>query len=232
MTLAKKHFTSIVTSLLLVFCSLSVCAAAGKSSNVWKDAKGSYAEESSAQYTNSRLQLKPLGNSCVLYDFNVMKGSEKEQTADNFSVAGVFLIGDNGVGKGTLLKGEKEVTLTFKKDGDKVLVTQEGKLALSVKGTYLFGNKSVDVSPNSAVAILEHLAPVTTSLNKYNRPYKLEYSEERKNGNLVEVKAINTKSKTMFARFLIANDLSAVYRQDNEKAVPLLIYGTDSNPKG
>ena len=236
--MSRYWLTKIILPLLVLVALGSGCGQSESTNSdktakaaLWKDADGSYTEEKSSQYTNGKLQLKLMENNCVLYNFDVMKGSEKDDLADEFDAAGTFLIEDNGVGTSSLMMDKKEVKLTFKRDGKKVIVTQEGELVLPVKGTYVFAEKALQVSENAAVEILENLAPVTTSLNDSNRPYNLEYSDEPENDKFVVVRAINTKSNTMFARFLVANDLSSVYRQDEENEPPTLIFGKEANMK-
>lgn len=234
--MTNKWLVKIVVSLFVAMGLLSGCgqskATDTKDTDPWKNADGSYIQEGSSQYNNGKMQLKLMENNCVLYNFDVMQGSEKEDIADEFNVAGTFLINKDGSGESSIFIGKKEIKLGFKKNGKKVTVTQDGELVLPVKGTYEFSEKELQVSENAAVEILESLAPVTTSLNESNRPYTLEYTDDSDYEHFYEVKAINDKSKTMFARFLIADDLSCVYRQDDTKEEPTLIFGKARNLDG
>ncbi len=117
----------------------------------WDNAQGSYVHSESSQYSNGRLSIKLLDNSRVLFYFSMMDGSEKEDYSCDFDLAGVCRIGDDGVGIWTDPDGEFQVTLTFTRQGDCIVVTQTGELPISVEGTYDFLEKSSDSEDDSSL---------------------------------------------------------------------------------
>jgi Bacterial Ig-like domain (group 2). len=63
-----------------------------------------------------------------------------------------------------------------------------------------------------------------TSLNHNNGEYRLEMSDMEVDGWFYDMKAVFADTGKLIGEFLIANDLSAVYRIDTE--TPALIYGS------
>ena len=88
----------IVTVMLtLLLCSLTLLAGAA-SKNDWKNTVGCYVWTESSQYNNGVLNIKPLGDDKYLYELKVMRGSEEEDSAEDFVTAGVFEINEDGDG--------------------------------------------------------------------------------------------------------------------------------------
>ena len=77
------------------------------------------------------------------------------------------------------------------------------------------------------MAIIESLPANLTSLGPANRPYKLLYADETVDGWFYQVVAVHEPTNSIIAKYLVAADLSAVYRNDAEE--PGLIYGTPEN---
>ena len=157
-----------------------------------------------------------------------MRGSEAEDSSYDFSTAGILLVNDNGVGDAEFDVDKKPVKLAFTLKEKTITVKQEGSMPADVSGAYEFTEKSYEVSEAAATAVLEGIAPVKTSLNSTNRPYRLVYAHEAVGGWFYDVRAINEPSNKLFARFLVAADLSAVYRNDDVKN-PKLIYGSPAS---
>ena len=132
---------------------------------------------------------------------------------------------DNGTGKAEIEVDKKPVKLTFILKGKTIAVKQTGAMPADVSGEYDFQEKGYNATEAAATAILEGLAPAKTSLNSSNRPYRLVYANETVGGWFYDVRAIHQPSKKVFARFLVAADLTAVYRNDDVKN-PKLIYGS------
>lgn len=227
MVLYGKRFCKVIALVVLCLFSLLPSVSAAEPIDPWKGADGSYTEEKSSQYSNKRLQIKFLENTGVLYSFDIMKGNEKEDKATQYNVTGFFRTDVEGLGSDSFLLNDGTIKLTFQKDGDKIIVTQSGTMTVSVDGTYLFVDKTLEVNKNMALSLLESLPPVKTSLNAANRPYDLEYDETQVNGKFVQVTATHEKSGTVFARFLVAEDLTTIYRQDSKKDKPILIFGEE-----
>ncbi|MBR1661169.1 MAG: hypothetical protein IJ694_02720, partial [Acidaminococcaceae bacterium] len=224
----KRNFTisRLAVFVLTLIMMLAVTAAAmAKGSEEWKKAEGSYTWKESSQYNNGRLIIKPMEEDLFLFEFNVMRGSEKEDSSYDFSTAGIFYVEDNGTAEAEFEVDKKPVKLTFNLNGKTITVKQAGSMPADVSGAYEFTEKGYEVSEAAATAVLEGIAPVKTSLNNTNRPYRLVYAHEAIGGWFYDVRAINAPSNKLFARFLVAADLSAVYRNDDVKN-PQLIYGS------
>lgn len=222
----KKYLVRVCSCLLVLIFSLTlqVNADAG---NLWQGSDGAYMGKNSSQYTNSTLQLKFLNKNLVLYHFRIMKGRESENISKEYNITGTFHIKDDSSGRNSFLINHKKVTLSFQKNGSKITVTENGNLDLPIEDTYIFFSKDIQVSPDTARELLEALPPVMTSLNRNNRPYRLEYLPEKQDSGFAIIAARHLKSNTIFARFLIANDLSKVYRQDDNKEKPIIIFGVE-----
>ena len=220
------RITKLVIFMVTLVLSLAFTAAAlAKAANEWKKAEGSYTWKESAQYNNGRLIIKPMEEDLFLFEFDVMRGSEKEDSSFDFSTAGILLVNDNGVGEAEFDVDKKPVKLTFTLKGKTITVKQEGSMPTDVSGVYEFTEKGFDVSEAAATAVLEGIAPAKTSLKSSNRPYRLIYANEAVGGWFYDVRAIHQPGNKMFARFLVAADLTAVYRNDDVKN-PKLIYGS------
>ncbi len=224
-----KHYfkiTKLVVFMVTLVLTLAVTVVAlAKGADEWKKAEGSYTWKESAQYNNGRLIIKPMEEDLFLFEFDVMRGSEKEDSSFDFSTAGILLVNDNGVGEAEFDVNKKPVKLTFTLKGKTITVKQEGSMPADVSGAYEFTEKGFEVSEAAATAVLEGIAPAKTSLKSSNRPYRLIYANEAVGGWFYDVRAIHQPSNKMFARFLVAADLTAVYRNDEVKN-PKLIYGS------
>ncbi|MDO4921849.1 MAG: hypothetical protein Q4E64_08520 [Phascolarctobacterium sp.] len=217
----KRNIFSLLITLLL--CCLATAAMAAKSD--WKNAQGSYVWTESSQYNNGILNIKPLEDDIYLFEFKVMRGSEAEDSAEEFQTAGTLLLNDDGVGEADVLVGEDDsVIIQFALANKTMTVKQTGKLPLDIQGDYQFNEPTFDVSENAAVAIIESLPANLTSLSAANRPYRLLYADETVDGWFYQVIAVHEPTNSIIAKYLVAADLNAVYRNDAEE--PGLIYGT------
>jgi len=218
-----RKFVAFVLTVALTLAVSAVAMAAD--SDAWKKAEGNYTWKESSQYNNGHLIIKPMEEDLFLFEFDVMRGSEAEDSSYDFSTAGILLVDDKGVGEAEFEVDKKPVKLTFTMKDKTITVKQSGTMPADVSGSYEFTEKGYEVSEAAATAVLEGIAPVKTSLNSTNRPYRLVYANEAVGGWFYDVRAVNQPSKKMFARFLVAADLSAVYRNDDVKD-PQLIYGS------
>ena len=221
----KKNFAKYVVFCLTILMCLTYTVLAFAANEKWQKAEGVYTWSESGQYNNGTLYVRLLEEDLVLFDFKAMRGSEAENSAFDFNTAGVFLA-ENNKGEVEFEVNKKIVTISFVLDGKKIKVTQKGEMPVNVSGTYEFLEKSYDGTEAAATAILEGLTPAKTSLNAANRPYNLVYANDSVGGWFYNVLAIHTPSKKTFARFLVAADMSAVYRVDGK---PQLIYGSAKN---
>ena len=224
----KHNFkmTKLVVFMVTLVLTLAVTAVAlAKGADEWKKAEGLYVWKESAQYSNGFLFVKPMEEDLFLFEFKTMRGSEAEDSSYDYNVAGIFLVEDNGTGEAEIEVDKKPVKLTFTLKGKTIAVKQTGTMPADVSGEYDFQEKGYEATEAAATAILEGLAPAKTSLNSSNSPYRLVYANETVGGWFYDVRAIHQPSKKMFARFLVAADLTAVYRNDDVKN-PQLIYGS------
>ncbi|MER2139094.1 MAG: hypothetical protein ABS965_03085 [Succiniclasticum sp.] len=224
----KHNFkmTKLVVFMVTLVLTLAVTAVAmAKGADEWKKAEGLYVWKESAQYSNGFLFVKPMEEDLFLFEFKTMRGSEAEDSSYDYNVAGIFLVEDNGVGTAEIDVDKKPVKLTFTLKGKTIAVKQTGTMPADVSGEYDFQQKENHATEAAATAILEGIAPAKTSLNSSNRPYRLVYANETVGGWFYDVRAIHQPTKKMFARFLVAADLTAVYRNDDVKD-PKLIYGS------
>ena len=224
----KRYFAinKLAVFMVTLVLTLAVTAVAlAKGADEWKKAEGLYVWKESAQYSNGMLYVKPMEEDLFLFEFKTMRGSEAEDSAYDYNVAGIFLVEDNGVGTAEFDVDKKPVKLAFTLKGKTIAVKQTGTMPADVSGEYDFQEKGNLATEAAATAILEGITPVKTSLNSANRPYRLVYANETVGGWFYDVRAIHEPTKKMFARFLVAADLTAVYRNDDVKD-PKLIYGT------
>lgn len=221
----KSNIFSLLVALLLCCVTLVACAA---SKNEWQKAKGSYVWTESSQYNNGILNILPLEEDIYLYEFKVLRGSEAEDSAEELQTAGTFLLEADGEGVADVACGSEIVQLRFALQNGVITVAQEGTLPLAVQGAYKHNEDSFDVSENAAVALIESLPANLTSLTAANRPYKLLYADETVDGWFYQLVAVFEPTNEVIAKYLVAADLSAVYRND-DGAEPGLIYGSPAN---
>lgn len=224
----EKMMRIIVTVMLvLLLCSLTLLAGAA-SKNDWKNTAGCYVWTESSQYNNGVLNIKPLGDDKYLYELKVMRGSEEEDSAEDFVTAGVFEINEDGDGIAEVdYQNNDTVELRFVLKDKSITAYQDGPLPLDVQGEYRFNEDSFDVSEAAAAALLAGLPEKQTGLPEDVDDYKLLYAEEPVDGWFYQLTALDDEGEVI-AKFLVAADLSAVYRNDKEDEVSL-IYGDPIN---
>lgn len=190
----------------------------------WLEMSGTYSQDGGSQYNCGKLQLLPIDDSILLFEIDVMKGSEAADSTTDFRLPGTLFIEDNGVG---IWEGETEngmVSLTFVLDGTSVEITQTGELPLSVEGRYTWLEASLDMTAEAAGALIENLPTAATSLSSNNGAYRLEASDIVLDDWFYNIKAVFTDTGSILSEFLVATDMSAVYRIDTDE--PILIYGS------
>lgn len=196
---------------------------------VWETISGSFTREASSQYNNATLQMKYLSNNCVMFEFNLMTGSESEDWADTLVLPFVLLVDeDDGVGHyESDPEAKNPITIDFylSENGKQITVTHTGEIPISPDGVYNFVDEGLEVSERSATAILDHLPTAATSLNSNNGSYTIQYPDELIADWFYPVEATFDDTGVVLAKFLIAKDLSAVYRVDDD-IEPILIFGS------
>lgn len=223
---SSRGLMKLLTAMLMAFLMcLSVCLPVKAASpEDWYAVRGTFMQDDGSQYNSGKLQLLPLDNGCVLFEFDIMQGSEAEGENMDFRLPGTFYVEDDGTGTWEEETEDGLASLQFVINGDKVTVTQTGILPIPVEGSYTWLEEALEVTEECAGELLEGLATAATSLTSDNRPYHLEMSNVEVDNWFYDVKAIFTKTNALIGEFLIAKDLSAVYRIDTE--TPILIYGS------
>ena len=172
----------VAVMLALLLCSLTLQAGAA-SKNDWKNTAGCYVWTESSQYNNGVLNIKPLGDDKYLYELKVMRGSEEEDSAEDFVTAGVFEINEDGDGIAEVdYQNNDTVELRFVLKDKSITAYQDGPLPLDVQGEYRFNEDSFDVSEAAAAALLAGLPEKQTGLPEDVDDYKLLYAEEPVDG--------------------------------------------------
>jgi len=200
---------------------------------VWESLRGNYWRTDSSQYNNGTLQMLYLGNGCVMFEFRLMEGAESEDGlsegwAREMVLPFVALIGDDGIGRyESDPESESPLKITFElsEDGKTMTVAHTGEMPIPCDGVYQFNDEGLEVTEVSAAAILDFLPTAATSLNHNLGAYSMTYSEEVVAGWFYPVTAAFDDTGAVLAKFIIARDLSAVYRVDDD-IEPALIFGS------
>lgn len=194
---------------------------------IWEAVHGKFSREGASQDNNAVLAMKYLSNYCVLFEFTLTERSESEDEAHDTIVYGVMIVDEKGVGLYETHPGAASFSINFviSEDGKRVSVTHSGELSISPDGEYSFTDTNLEVSDLSANAILEHLPSAATSLNSNLGAYTIHYPEALVADWFYPVEVTFDDSNVVLAKFLIAKDLSAVFRVDDD-IDPVLIFGS------
>jgi hypothetical protein len=200
---------------------------------IWETVNDSYARDDSSQYNNAVLNMKYLGDAFALFEFRLMEGSESEDEAFETIISGIMLINEDGTAVyETADAAENPLSISLSLSMDDIWkqadVTSEGNFIISPDGHYDFVEGSIEVSDAASVAILEHLPTAATSLNHNNGEYTINFPDALISDWFYSVDATFNDSGETLAKFLIAKDLSAVFRVDDD-IEPVMIYGTAQN---
>ena len=189
--------------------------------SAWRDVLGSYIREDSSQFNNASLNLKYLSDDAVMFEFKLMEGSESEEEAIDTEISGVMETNEN---KGVYEINDKSINFEMS-DDKKIRVTHLGEFMISPDGVYEFGNEGIELSDELVAPILNYLPEELTGLNKEIK-YTINASDGLVNNWFYPVDVTLDETEDILAKFIIAKDLSAIYRVDS---VPTLIYGSAKN---
>ena len=230
-----KRVKALLAVLLALSLLLAGCASTpapddhSPGDGVWETVCGSYAWDESSQYNNSVLSMMWLDKNCVLFEFNLMEGSEEEDSATDLTVSGVLNVQEdgNGIYEAVNEEGESSLKIYFdiSEDGKQVSIFHEGELPISPDGNYTFSDSGMEVSDYSATELVRYLPTAATSLNSNLGAYTLNYPESLVSDWFYPIDATFDDSGEYLAKFLVAKDLSAVFRVDDD-IEPVLIYGS------
>jgi hypothetical protein len=196
----------------------------------WEELNASFTRDDSSQYSNASLNLKYLGNAFALFEFRLMEGSESEDIAVDTIISGIMLVNEDGTAVYETADNSENpltinLTLTSTDDGKAVDVSSNGDFVISPDGHYDYIETGIEVSDAASVAILEHLPTAATSLNSNNGDYTINFPDALISDWFYSVEAVFNDNGETLAKFLIAKDLSAVFRVDDD-IEPVMIYGT------
>jgi hypothetical protein len=196
----------------------------------WSGYFGALTRRDSSQYNNATLQVKFLDDLVVLFEIDMMEGSEDEDRASTLQIAGTMRIEPDGSGVYECLKedGGTAYSILFERseDGQLITVTHTGDIPMNPDGEYDWIDFRIESDAGLAVALLENLPTAATSLNSNLGAYTINYPEESVLNYFYPVTATFDDTGAALAEFLVCADMSAVWRLDTEDGVPALIYGT------
>jgi hypothetical protein len=200
---------------------------------IWENVNDSYARDDSSQYNNAVLNMKYLGDAFALFEFRLMEGSESEDSAFETIISGIMLVNEDGTAvyeTADAAENPLSINLTLSTDGEwkSCDVTSDGDFIISPDGHYDFIEGYIEVSDSASIAILEHLPTAATSLNRGNGEYTINPPSALIDDWFYSVDATFNDSGETLAKFLIAKDLSSVFRVDDD-IEPVMIYGTAQN---
>lgn len=224
----KNTFKFLTIFFMIAICCTG-CFGKEESSSFWKEVCGSYAREDSSQYSNGVLSMKYLGEDAVIAEIKLMEGSESETESIETIISGVMLTEDN-VGTITYQNDENPISISFEISNDlkSVEITHTGELDISPDGKYEFTNEGIEASDESVMAILSYLPEDSTGLYGGASEYTINPPESLVEDWFYPVNAMDKDNETLWASFIIAKDMSSVYRV-NEGADATLIYGSAKN---
>ncbi|MDR0918018.1 MAG: hypothetical protein LBM93_02015 [Oscillospiraceae bacterium] len=166
----------------------------------------------------------------MLFELKLMQGSEEEDDSYNTIVAGIMTLNEDGSATyetADNAENPQTINLTLKQteEGLSADITSDGDFTISPDGHYDFIEGVIEVSEASAVALLEHLPTAATSLNSNNGEYTINYPDELISEWFYSAEAVFNDTGDTLAKFLIAKNLSAVFRVDDD-IEPIMIYGS------
>ncbi len=196
----------------------------------WDGYFGTLTRQESNQYNNATLQVKGLEDRVVLFEIDMTEGSESEDKANAFKIAGTMFIEDDGTG---LYESQNEdgsigYSIIFNRstDGQQITITHTGDFTIDPDGDYDWVDFRIESDAGLAEALLEYLPTAATSLNSNIGAYTINYSEESVLNYFYTVTATLDDAKTVLGEYIVCDDLSAVWRLDTGDNIPILIYGT------
>lgn len=196
----------------------------------WDGYFGTLVRRESSQYNNATLQVKGLDDLVVLFEIDMMEGSESENKSSSLQIAGTMFIEDDagGVYEGLDKDGNTMYTIRFDRsaDGMTISVSHTGEIPMNPDGIYDWVDSDIESDAGLAVALLENLPTAVTSLNSNIGAYTINYPEESVWNYFYPVTVTLDDTKAVLAEFVVLDDLSAVWRLDTEDGLPALIYGT------
>jgi hypothetical protein len=196
----------------------------------WSGYFGALTRRDSSQDNNATLQVKSLDNSLVLFEIDIVEGSESEDRASSLQIAGTMIVAADGAAVHESLNedGSTAYSISFSRsaDGQLITVTHTGDIPLNPDGDYDWTDFRLESDAGLAVALLENLPTAATSLNSNAGAYTINYPEESVLNYFYPVTVTLDDTGTVLAEYVVCADMSAVWRLDTEGGVPALIYGS------
>ncbi len=187
-----------------------------------------YTLENSNQFNSGTLYVIKMDN-VVVFELSNMKGSESEEESvdDRFCGSGLVERTPSGIRMAKCFVDEtREMTIKWHSDHKKVSVFHKGSFKVNPDGVYLREDYGVSWTEGLAQAFLEALPSAATSLNKINRPYRVELGTDKvRNGKFYPVKVIHETDGETIAEFLLSVDMKRIKAYRIVDSKPVLIYG-------
>lgn len=180
---------------------------------------GSYYRENSSQYNNGILVITDFSEGLKIFEFNILSGSEANDSATSYRLAGVFNVDLDKVGQGefdSIVAGQNgKIHFELSKDGKMINVPAEGPKNQEYVGSYSYYHPGFDISLGLAKAVLEELPGAVTGLTQAAGKYtiKLFDNEDPLLGIYYEVEAIDKRDQVI-GSYLVSKDLQSVVRTD------------------
>lgn len=215
----KKIINLLIMTVLVIATCVGCSSEEKETNNIWKDVIGSYSREDSSQFSNGVLNMKYLDGNSVMVEIKLMEGSESEESAIETVISGVMKTKEN---LGTIKYDSSSINFEISEDLKNVEITHEGNFEISPDGKYSFLEEGIEVSDESAVTILNYLPKELTGIEE---GYVINPPESLVEDWFYPVNV--TYGDSIMVEFIIAKDMSAVYRLDADE--PTLIYGSAKN---
>ena len=189
---------------------------------------GIYVRSDSTEKSNGILLLKSLTEELLLFELRLFcKGRELD-------IAGMIPVTESGRTRYDAPAGNAgEFLLSFYVDRELqvVSITHKGALKIVPDGLYRFSSEELNAKSDTAVEMIKNLSPALTSLNVYNAPAVLKCVRTEQDASTgvdrFIITAENGTSGEIFAKFSVAANLSSVYRIDDDREEPVLIFGVE-----
>ena len=189
--------------------------------------QGMYTRAKSTERINSVLSLKHLTDRMFLFEFELFNNG----VTDNIS--GIINVDLNNCAHydlSTDKSGKNLLIFYFSNTAKIIRIEHTGTLKKKPDGLYQYHNDKIEISENAAFTLIRNLPAVLTSLNIYNIPYVLKCIEYNNKGELIII-ARHTETANILAKFAVADDLSSIYRIDDDFKKTKLIFGKPTHNK-
>ena len=186
---------------------------------------GMYTHSGRSEIENKALTIKHLPSGLLIFELNLFSRGE------NMGFSGILNVDESNhahYDSSFNDSGKYKLDFYFSAGGKEIRIVREGEMTIIPDGVYQYASGCISIKAATAIKFIESLPSVLTSLNIYNTPYTIECVDTYKYSDLCVggfvIKAKHTESGNCIGRFLVAADLSSVYRIDDDLGEPVLIF--------